>query len=71
MERLFQLSDDIYKSQLEKLTLMTGFVVQGHISHIVSVSHCNLDFFCLFYVNKARLKIIFMVINIMPQMLSV
>ncbi len=38
----------IYKSQLEKLTLMTGFVVQGHISHIVSVSHCNLDFFLPF-----------------------
>ncbi len=32
MESLFiQLSDDIYISILKKNTLMTGFVVQGHI----------------------------------------
>ncbi len=32
MEILFiQLSDDAYISILKKMTLMTGFVVQGHI----------------------------------------
>ncbi len=33
MERLFiQLSDDVLHLNFEKLTLKTGFVVQGHIS---------------------------------------
>ncbi len=32
MESLFiQLSDDVYISISKKFTLMTGFVVQGHI----------------------------------------
>ncbi len=36
MESLFvQLSDDIYISILKKLTLMIGFVVQGHIYRIL------------------------------------